>query len=90
LEEKVKNRKWVSELAFGQEMEVWNYKGIYPLEVISLVVCEDNEGVFYYPIIKSYTDGGELISGYKTGFSSRSLALEYVGKCWDLTFLHSK
>lgn len=85
MEEKVKNRRWVSELAFGQEMEVWNYKGIYPLEVISLVVLEDTEGVYYYPLIKSYTDSDELISGGKRGFKSRSDALGYVGMCWDLS-----
>jgi hypothetical protein len=84
LEDKLQDRRWVTELAFGQEMEIWNYKGTYPLEVISLVVIEDEKGKYYYPIIDTYTDGDQLISGNRSGFRSRSAALGYVGKCWDI------
>ena len=37
------NRR-VTELEFGQEMLTWDSKGIYPLEMVSSLVCKDNKG----------------------------------------------
>jgi len=77
------NRKFVSEIEFGQEMEIWNFKGTYPLEVISLVVNEDSKGQYYYPAIDQYVGGVQLVIDRETGFRSREKALKCVGRCWD-------
>jgi hypothetical protein len=77
------DRLLVSELEFGQEMEIWNDKGTYPLEAISLVVGKDKKGQFYYPAIDQYVGGPELVIERKLGYRSREKALECVGRCWD-------
>lgn len=77
-------RKAVSELEFGQEMQMWTLKGTYPLEMVSLVVVvTDNNEKYYYPTINQYIGEEELVIKHKTGFISRAQALECVGRCWD-------
>jgi hypothetical protein len=74
----------VTELEFGREMLLWDYKGHYPLEAISIIIFTDQLGEFYLPGIRDYCyHEVTLVAGSKDGYTSREQALRCAGRCWD-------
>jgi len=74
---------WIEELAFGQEMLLWDYKGTYPLEAVTVIEYTDDDGIFYLPGIPDYVNGKTLVTGNRDGYESREQLMRCVGRAWD-------
>lgn len=75
--------KRITELEFGYEMLIWKTKGTYPLEAVSSIEFEDDNGIFFAPAIQNYVSGETQITGNGDGYKTREQLMKCVGRCWD-------
>jgi len=84
-----KPNKYVSELEFGLIM--LGHKNTYPLEVVSAILGQDENGKYFIPCTSDYVDFEQnFITGNENGYESREQLMRCIGRCWDKAEAHQK
>ena len=74
--------KKMSEMNFGYKILAYDAEDSNALEAVSIIECNTSTGVLFVPVVVDYIYCNPIYTGQ--GYKSRELALQCVGRSWDL------